>query len=123
MISPGAPATRRGIEREFWRKVAEGVSLKDAADMVGVSPAVGSRWSRQGGGMPTIELTEPGGRYLSFPSGRRSRSCGHRTSGCGRSRANSAALRRRSRVNCDAMSPPAAACWSIGRRSRSGRPS
>jgi len=66
MISPGAPATRRSIEREFWRKIAEGVSSEDAADMVGVSPAVGSRWFRQGGGMSTIELTEPGGRYLSF---------------------------------------------------------
>src|SRR5690606_16250187 len=41
MISPGAPATRRSIEREFWRKIAEGVSSEDAADMVGVSPAVG----------------------------------------------------------------------------------
>ena len=66
MISPGAPATRRSIEREFWKKIAEGVSSEDAADMVGVSPAVGSRWFRQGGGMSTIELTEPGGRYLSF---------------------------------------------------------
>lgn len=62
----GAPKTRRGVEREFWRKVAAGASSEDAAVMVGVSPAVGARWFRQGGGMPTITLTDPGGRYLSF---------------------------------------------------------
>ncbi|WP_424348549.1 IS30 family transposase [Kocuria sp. CH-021] len=67
MISPGAPSTRRSIEREFWRQVAVGLSSEDAAGVVGVSPAVGARWFRQGGGMSTIELTEPAGRYLSFP--------------------------------------------------------
>ena len=66
MISPGHPSTRRGIEREFWKEVAAGLSSEDAATAVGVSPAVGARWFRQGGGMPTIELAEPGGRYLSF---------------------------------------------------------
>ncbi|MFF0818165.1 IS30 family transposase [Rhodococcus sp. NPDC003318] len=67
MISPGAPTTRRSIERKFWKEIANGASSEDAAEAVGVSPAVGSRWFRQGGGMPTIELTEPAGRYLSFP--------------------------------------------------------
>ena len=66
MISPGHPSTRRGIEREFWKEIAAGRSSEDAAIAVGVSPAVGARWFRQGGGMPTIELAEPGGRYLSF---------------------------------------------------------
>lgn len=66
MISPGHPGTRRGIEREFWRKVAAGASSEDAAVAVGVSSAVGARWFRQGGGMATITLTDPGGRYLSF---------------------------------------------------------
>lgn len=66
MISPGAPSTRRSIEREFWREIAKGASTEDAAATVGVSPAVGTRWFRQGGGMSTIELTEPAGRYLSF---------------------------------------------------------
>ena len=32
----------------------------------GVSPAVGSRWFRQGGGMPSIRLAPLSGRYLSF---------------------------------------------------------
>lgn len=31
-----------------------------------MSSVVGSRWVRQGGGMPTSSLTEPGGRDLSF---------------------------------------------------------
>jgi len=66
MISPGAPKTRRSVERVFWRQVAGGLSSEDAAAVAGVSPAVGARWFRQGGGMPTITLTDPGGRYLSF---------------------------------------------------------
>lgn len=66
MISPGAPKTRRSVEREFWKQIAAGVSSEDAAAVVGVSSAVGARWFRQGGGMPTITLTDPGGRYLSF---------------------------------------------------------
>lgn len=48
MISPGHPGTRRGIEREFWKVVATGVTSEDAASAVGVSPAVGARWFRQG---------------------------------------------------------------------------
>lgn len=66
LISPGQPGTRRGVEREFWKAISMGVSSQEAAVMVGVSPAVGARWFGQGGGMPTITLTEPSGRYLSF---------------------------------------------------------
>lgn len=66
MISPGHPGTRRGIEREFWKEIATGITSEEAAAVVGVSSAVGTRWFRQGGGMPTITLTEPGSRYLSF---------------------------------------------------------
>jgi IS30 family transposase len=54
------------VEREFWRKVALGLSTGDAAVAVGVSREVGGRWFRDGGGMPTLELTEPTGRYLSM---------------------------------------------------------
>lgn len=66
MISPGHPGTRRSIERQFWQKIATGVSSEDAAAAVGVSQAIGGRGFRQGGGMPTIALTSTGGRYLSF---------------------------------------------------------
>lgn len=66
MLSPGAPKSRRSVERQFWKEIATGVSSEDAAATVGVSQAVGARWFRQGGGMRTITLAEPGGRYLSF---------------------------------------------------------
>lgn len=63
--SPGTPPIRRGVERLFWAQIANGLSSEDAAAAVGVSAPVGSRWFRQGGGMPTITI-EPSGRYLSF---------------------------------------------------------
>lgn len=64
--SPGHPPVRRGLERLFWARIAEGLSSEDAAAAVGVSAPVGSRWFRQGGGMPTITVAAPSGRYLSF---------------------------------------------------------
>jgi transposase, IS30 family len=64
--SPGRPAPRRQIEREFWRCIATGVTSEDAAAAVGVSAPVGTRWFRHGGGMPPIRLAGPSGRYLSF---------------------------------------------------------
>jgi IS30 family transposase len=66
MKSPGAPALRREVEREFWREVGKGVTSEDAAAVVGVSPAAGTRWFRQRGGMPSFMLTPVTGRYLSF---------------------------------------------------------
>ena len=66
MKSPGAPSVRREVEREFWREVATGITSEEAANAVGVSQAAGSRWFRQGGGMPTVDLAPLCGRYLSF---------------------------------------------------------
>ena len=66
MKSPGAPAHRREVEREFWRVVATGVTSGQAAAAVDVSQAVGSRWFRHGGGMPPMDLAPLSGRYLSF---------------------------------------------------------
>ena len=43
-----------------------GVTTAGAAEAVGVSWPVGSRWFRHAGGMPPINLDEPAGRYLSF---------------------------------------------------------
>ena len=65
MKSPGAPALRREVEREFWRQIATGVTAEEAAIAVGVSQAAGARWFRQRGGMP-IDLSPLTGRYLSF---------------------------------------------------------
>jgi hypothetical protein len=66
MRSPGRPPVRRDLERSFWRRIAEGMSSEDAAVACGVSGPVGSRWFRERGGMPLIELGPPSGRYLSF---------------------------------------------------------
>ena len=66
MKSPGAPALRREVEREFWREIATGLTSEDAAAAVGVSAAAGARWFRHGGGMPTVEVVPLSGRYLSF---------------------------------------------------------
>ena len=121
MISPGAPKTRRSIERRFWKEIATGRSSEDAAGKVGVSAAVGARWFRQGGGMRTIELTEPGGRYLSFPEREEIAVLHAQQVGGARSRAGSTATRPRSRASCVETPLPAAGSWSTGPRSRSGR--
>lgn len=64
--SPGRPPPRLEVEREFWRRIAEGLTSEEAASAVGVSQPVGTRWFRHGGGMSPISLVEPSGRYLSF---------------------------------------------------------
>ena len=81
MKSPGAPALRREIERAFWRAIATGITAEEAAAIVGVSQAAGARWFRQGGGMPTVELTPLTGRYLSFSE--REEIAVHRAQGLG----------------------------------------
>ena len=67
MRSPGRPPVARREHRlRFWLAIAGGLSSEDAAAAAGVSPAVGTRWFRQGGGMPTVSLAPLSGRYLSF---------------------------------------------------------
>ena len=58
--SPGRPAAwRREALVLFWEAIARGVSTVEAAGLVGVSQAVGVRWFRKGGGMPTVTLNRP----------------------------------------------------------------
>src|SRR6266508_4373331 len=65
--SPGRPTVAQREDRvRFWRSIAACVSSTDAAVVAGVSPVVGSRWFRDGGGMPPISLVPLSGRYLSF---------------------------------------------------------
>jgi hypothetical protein len=45
-------------------KVAEGLTSEDAAIACGTSSAVGARWFRERGGMPSIQLSPPSGRYF-----------------------------------------------------------
>ncbi|MGB3763798.1 MAG: IS30 family transposase, partial [Ornithinimicrobium sp.] len=54
--SPGRPPIRHTFERDFWRKIADGMTSEDAGVAVGVSGPVGSRWFRERGGMPSISL-------------------------------------------------------------------
>ena len=65
--SPGRPSTARREDRvRFWEAIAIGLSSEDAAGEAGVSPAVGTRWFREAGGMPPLDLAPVSGRYLSF---------------------------------------------------------
>lgn len=66
MRSPGRPDPSRVVQRQFWRRIATGVTTVEASLAVGVSWPVGARWFRHAGGMPPISLAEPTGRYLTF---------------------------------------------------------
>jgi hypothetical protein len=66
MKSPGKPSLPREIERKFWVLIAAGQSSEEAAASVGVSPAAGTRWFRESGGMSPFERAGLSDRYLSF---------------------------------------------------------
>ena len=67
MRSPGRPPVGRLEDRQrFWAAIARGLSSEDAAVQAGVSAAVGVRWFREGGGMPSVTLAPASGRYVSF---------------------------------------------------------
>ena len=67
MRSPGRPTVASREDRQrFWAAIRRGLSSEDAAGEAGVSPAVGSRWFRDSGGMPSVSLAPASGRYLLF---------------------------------------------------------
>ena len=67
MRSPGRPpAGRREHRVRFWAAIARGLGSDAAGVEAGVSPVVGVRWFREGGGMPTVTQAPLSGRYLSF---------------------------------------------------------
>jgi IS30 family transposase len=67
MPSPGRPPVASRVDRVvFWLAIGDGMTTGDAARLAGVSDAVGVRWFRDGGGMPTVSLAPLSGRYLSF---------------------------------------------------------
>src|SRR6266849_1557843 len=84
MRSPGRPPAGQREERQrFWAAIARGLPSEDAAVVAGVSPAVGTRWFRQAGGMPPITQSALSGRYLSLAEREeiailRARGCGVR---------------------------------------------
>lgn len=65
MCSLGAPSLRNEIERLFWEQIAIGITGEKAAEAVGVSSAVGTRWFRYRGGMLLFMSNPMSGRYLS----------------------------------------------------------
>ena len=65
MRSPGAPSIRREVERQFWKQIVSGITSEKAAEAVGVSPVVGTRWFRHRGG-PLFMSSPISERYLSF---------------------------------------------------------
>ena len=65
--SPGRPPVgRREHRTRFWEAIAHGLSSEDAGVVAGVSPAVGTRWFRDNGGMPSSSLAPLSWRSLSF---------------------------------------------------------
>src|SRR5262245_55841032 len=69
--SPGRPTVGRYEERRrLWAAIATGRASEDAAVEAGVSPAVGTRWFREAGGMAASHLRPSApprsGRYLAF---------------------------------------------------------
>jgi hypothetical protein len=67
MRSPGRPPVgRREHRQRFWEAIARGLSSEEAGEAAGVSPAVGTRRFREGGGMPMVSPAPLSGRYLSF---------------------------------------------------------
>jgi IS30 family transposase len=67
MRSPGRPPVgRREHRQRFWAAIARGLGSEAAGIEAGVSPAVGVRWFREGGGMLSVTQAPLSGRYLSF---------------------------------------------------------
>jgi transposase-like protein len=67
MRSPGRPPVgRREHRQRFWAEIARGLGSEAAGIEAGVSPAVGVRWFREGGGMPPVSQAPLSARYLSF---------------------------------------------------------
>src|SRR5919198_309931 len=96
MRSPGRPpVARREHRQRFWQAIALGLSSEDAAVVCGVSQAVGTRWFRESGGMPSIKLAPLSGRYLSFAEREEIAVLKAQGWGCARSLVGSAVRRRR----------------------------
>jgi hypothetical protein len=123
MRSPGRPpGWRREHRQRFWEAIARGVSSEEAAAVAGVASAVGTRWFREGGGMPTISPAPLSGRYLSFAE--REEIAILRAQCCGVREIARRIGRNPSTVSRELRStlPPAAAGWSIEPSMRSGMP-
>ena len=123
MRSPGRPPVgRREHRQRFWEEVARGLSSEEAAVAAGVSPAVGTRWFRQCGGMPPFNLRPVSGRYLSFVEREEIAVLQAAVAACARSPGSWGAHRRRSQENCAGTQPHEAESSGIGLRPPNGTP-
>ena len=121
MRSPGRPpGWRREHRQRFWAAVTRGATSEAAGVEAGVSPAVGVRWFREGGGMPSVTRRRCRDAFCRSRSGRRSRCCAPAGVGFGRSRASSAARRRRCPGSCAGTPRPVVGVSSTERQLRSG---
>ena len=67
VTSPGRPTTAWRQDRvRFWAAISWGASSEDAGCEAGVSPAAGTRWFREAGGVAPNLPPAVSGRYLSF---------------------------------------------------------
>ena len=132
MRSPGRPTPgRREHRQRFWAAIARGLQSEDAAVEAGVSSAVGVRWFREAGGMPSVTQAPLSGRYLSFAEREeiallRARGSGVREIGCviGRSASTiSRELRRNAATRGGGLEYRATtAQWHADRRARRPKP-
>ncbi len=122
MRSPGRWGFPRRVERDFWRRIAQGLRTAEAAETVGVSEVIGGRWFREGGGMPPMTLTEPTAVICRSSSGKKSRSCGRRATAHEKSVAGSGVMHRPSLASFAATRPRGLQTLGIGPQPRSGRP-
>ena len=132
MWSPGRPPVARREDRQrFWAAIARGLQSEDAAVEAGVSPAVGVRWFREAGGMPSVTQAPLSGRYLSFAEREeiallRARGCGVQEIGLliGRSASTiSRELRRNAATRGGGLEYRATtAQWHADRRARRPKP-
>src|SRR5512132_579047 len=117
MRSPGRPpVARREHRQRFWEAVAGGLWSEESAVAAGVSPAVGTRWFREGGGMPTVSPAPLSSRFLSFVEREELAVLHAQGYGVRETARRLVGLPRRSRGSCAAMLPPVAVVWSIGPR-------
>ena len=56
----------RHVQRRFWSLIREGVSVGDAAVVVGAGRRTGQRWFGEAGGMPPLPLQAPDSSRLSI---------------------------------------------------------
>jgi Helix-turn-helix domain len=123
MRSPGRPPVGRGEHRQrFWVAIAGGLPSEAAGVAAGVSPAVGTRWFREGGGMPTLSRAPLSGRSLWFAEREEIAILGAQDVGVRETARRLGRSPRRSPGSWVATPRPVVGAWRIGPRPPPGTP-